>query len=164
MDDCSPAPMALHLARFANRLAEKVVIYTNGNEAVTAPVKELLSGVRADSKTAKCITVDDRKITKFVKGSKKGELTIHFADGGSKLEGFLAHKPKGELNGPWKEQLELETTDAGDFKVNFPFSETNVKGVFAAGDCGGMIKSVSLAISSGSMIAAGIASSIGAED
>jgi thioredoxin reductase len=164
MDDCSPAPIALHLARFANRLAEKVTIYTNGNETVTEPIKQLLSGVRPESKTTKCIAVDNRKITKFVKGNKKGELTIFFENGESKLEGFLTHKPKGEVNGPWKEQLGLELTAAGDFMVNAPFGETNVKGVFAAGDSSNMMKAVALAISSGGLIAAGVATSIGVED
>jgi thioredoxin reductase len=164
MDDCSPAPMALHLARFANRLADKVIIYTNGNDVVTASIKEMLSGVGPESKTAKNISVDDRKILKFVKGSKKGEIEIFFTEGGSKVEGFLAHKPKSALNGPWKEQLGLETTELGDYKVNFPFNETSVPGVFAAGDCSGMMKAVGFAISSGGTIGAGIASSICAED
>ncbi|EHL01060.1 hypothetical protein M7I_2980 [Glarea lozoyensis 74030] len=164
MDDCSPAPMALHLARFANRLAEKVVIYTNGNEAVTTSIKEALSAVRPDSKSAKHISLDARKISKFVRGSKKGELEIFFTEGGSKVEGFLVHKPKSALNGPWKEQLGLETTELGDYKVNFPFNETSVPGVFAAGDCSGMMKAVGFATSSGGIIGAGIASSICSED
>lgn len=146
------------------RLGEKVTIYTHGNEAVNLAIKALIATVGSETKTATNISVDDRKITKFVKGSNKGELTIFFADGEYKFEGFLAHKPKGELNGPWKEQLGLETTSSGDFKVSFPFNETSVLGVFAAGDCSTVMKAVGSATYGGSLVAAGVATSIGAED
>ena len=152
------------MARFANRLAKKIVIYTNGNEAVATDINALISGAKPESKTAKCISVDDRKIKKFVKRNKEGEIEIVFENGESKIEGFLAHTPKGQLNGPFVEQLGLEVTPTGDYKVNPPFNETSVSGVFAAGDSSSPIKMVTLGVSSGALCAGGICTSIEAED
>ncbi|KAH6664520.1 hypothetical protein B0J14DRAFT_552007 [Halenospora varia] len=164
IDDCAPSPIAVHLARFALRLADKVVIYTNGNPEVTQEIKEALSKLRPQSKTRKNVSIDDRKIAKLIKGSRKAEVEVVLDDGERRLEGFLAHRPKGELNGQWVEQLGLEKTATGDIKVNPPFNETSVPGVFAGGDAGTMIKVATVALSSGGSIAAGVASSLGAED
>ncbi|KAG9231922.1 hypothetical protein BJ875DRAFT_468218 [Amylocarpus encephaloides] len=164
IDDCASAPLALHLARFANRLAEKVIIYTNGNEDVTKSLREDLSKVKPESKTARCISIDDRRIAKLVKGLNRADVEVVFTDGQTKVEGFITHKPVGKLNGPWVEQLGLETTPQGDIKVSFPLNETSVPGVFAAGDCSVMMKAVTFAISTGGMMGAGVASSIGSED
>lgn len=119
---------------------------------------------KPESKTARCVSVEGRKIAKLVKGETGGQVEVILEDGEKKLEGFLAHKPVGKPNGPWVEQLGLETTPQGDIKVNLPFNETSVPGVFAAGDCSSMVKAASISLSSGGMVAAGIASSLGAED
>jgi gliotoxin/aspirochlorine biosynthesis thioredoxin reductase len=163
-DDSAPSHMALHLARFANRLASKITIYTNGNEAVTKGVQELLSKEKPNSKAAKNIVVESRKIAKFVKGTQKVEIEVVLEDGTKKVERFLAHKPKGQLNGDWVNQLGLETTEQGDIKVSPPFNETSVSGVFAAGDCGTVMKAVPLAIGMGSTIVAGLAMQLAGED
>lgn len=114
--------------------------------------------------TARCVFVEERKIAKLIKGEIEAQVEVVFEDGEKKMEGFLAHKPIGKPNGPWVEQLGLETTPQGDIKVNLPFNETSVPGVFAAGDCSSMVKAASMSLSSGAIVAAGIASSLGAED
>src|SRR4051812_35572264 len=65
MDDCAPAPAALHMARFANRLAQKVTIYTHDNDSVTKDIEQALSQCNPDSKTRKNVNIDSRKIAKF---------------------------------------------------------------------------------------------------
>ncbi|KAH8656714.1 hypothetical protein BGZ60DRAFT_384631 [Tricladium varicosporioides] len=164
IDDCAPVHVALHLARFALRLAGKVVIYTNGIPEVTKEIKEAISKLRPDSKTRMNVSVDDRKITKLIKGSRKAEVEVVLNSGEQRLEGFLVHRPRGELNGQWVKQLGLEQTLMGDIKVNPPFNETSMPGVFAGGDAGTMFKAATVALSSGGSIAAGVASSLGAED
>ena len=119
---------------------------------------------KPESKTRKKISVDSRPITKLVKGPKRAEVEINLVGGNKKMEGFIAHKPMGKVNGPFVEQLGLETTEQGDIKVNFPFNETSVSGVFAAGDCSTMMKAVAAAISMGGAAAAGLASQLEAED
>ena len=68
-----------------------------------------------------------------------------------------------ELNGPFIAQLGLELGQAGEVKVNPPFNETSVRGVFAAGDVATPMRAVPMAISMGSFVAAGVASQVQAE-
>ncbi|KAG4429913.1 hypothetical protein IFR05_014602 [Cadophora sp. M221] len=164
IDDCASAPAAFHMARYANRLAEKVTIYTHGNESVTKDIEKTLSQLKPESKTRKNTIIDSRKIVRFVKGAEGGEIEVHLEDGGTKMEGFLAHKPKGKLNGPFAEQLGLELTPQGDIKTNLPFNETSVRGVFAGGDSASPMKAVTVALSSGGFLAAGLAAQLEAED
>lgn len=91
-------------------------------------------------------------------------MEVVLEDGERKTEGFLVHKPVGKLNGNWVEQLGLDTTEQGQIKVNFPFNETSVPGVFAVGDCGTMMQAVTSAISMGGAAAAGVAAQLEAED
>jgi thioredoxin reductase len=164
IDDCSPAPIALHMARYANRLAEKVTVYTNGNKAVTKAITTLFDGLSPSSKSAKNITVEARKIVRLRKLEKGAEVEVELEGGEKKLEGFLAHKPKGRVNGAFVEKLGLELTEGGDFKVTPPFNETSVKGIFAAGDCAGPIKAAALAAASGGVVVVGVTAQLHAED
>jgi hypothetical protein len=88
----------------AKRLADNVTIYMNGNASATDGIKTILSSCKPESKTRKCISIDDRKITKFVKGSGENRVEVHLEDGTIKREGFVPHKPKSPLNGDWVEQ------------------------------------------------------------
>lgn len=164
IDDCSPASIALHMARYANRLAEKVTVYTNGNEAVTTAITTLFGGLEPSSKSAKNITVEKRKIVRLRKLEKGAEVQVELEGGERKVEGFFVHKPKGRVNGAFVEKLGLELTEGGDFKVTPPFNETSVKGVFAAGDCAGPMKAAALAAASGGVVVVGVTAQLHAED
>jgi thioredoxin reductase len=156
--------VGLFVTRFANRLAQNVTIYTNGNATATTAFHTALSELKPTSKTAKSVTVESQKIVKIVKGNKKAEVVVHLQDGSVRTEGFLAHAPKGVVNGPWVEQLGLELTEHGKLVGVAPFNETSCKGVFAAGDAVLMMAAVTPAIASGGAAAAGIAAQLGAED
>jgi gliotoxin/aspirochlorine biosynthesis thioredoxin reductase len=145
---------ATHMARGARQLADKVTIYTDGNEALAS---SLSAGLRAEE--AANIVLDSRPIARLEKmqpADSTAAVRIHFADGSApEPEEFLVHRPKTEINGPFAQQLCLQLTPAGDIFTNPPFGETNVPGVFAAGDCAGPVKIVSNAIFTGSTCAAG---------
>ena len=74
-------PMALHMARMANRMAENITIYTNGNEAVADKMKELMG--------SKPLTIDSRQITSLERNVGGEGMNVGFKDGGSKHEAFL---------------------------------------------------------------------------
>ena len=164
VEDCAPAGATIHVANYALRLADNVVIYTNGDAATISSIKEALSQLRPESKSRRNISINEKKITKLVKLPKGAEVEVVLEDGERKTEGFLVHKPVGKLNGNWVEQLGLDTTEQGQIKVNFPFNETSVPGVFAVGDCGTMMQAVTSAISMGGAAAAGVAAQLEAED
>jgi hypothetical protein len=71
---------SLHMARMAKRLAEKVTIYSDGDQELGDQIK-----IAAGDE----ISVDNRRITRLQKGPVKSEVVMHFADGEHKTEGFL---------------------------------------------------------------------------
>ncbi|KAM0324556.1 hypothetical protein ACHAQA_007941 [Verticillium albo-atrum] len=142
------AGLGVHMGWMAKQLADHVTIYTNGDDAMRRDLAEVVA--------ATPFSVDGRKIARMERGPGETEVTLHFEDGASVTEGFLAHGPRTKANGPFIEQLGVELTDNGDIKTTNPFGETTVPGVYAAGDNMQMVKAVPLAASSGGMVAAGV--------
>ncbi|KAE8168317.1 hypothetical protein BDV40DRAFT_310183 [Aspergillus tamarii] len=146
---------AMRVARMARRFADSVTIYTHGAEGLSQMLEDAAEGTG--------IKVDKRPISRFVKGASKSEVQIVFEDGMISTEGFLSHKPKTQINGPFADQLGLELTPDGDIKTTEPFYSTSVPGVFAAGDCAGPLKAVVTAMTSGSLVAAVLAGQLQSE-
>lgn len=71
--------------------------------------------------------------------------------------------PNIESNGPFVDQLGLETGPQGEIKVSSPFNETSVHGVFAAGDVASQLRVVPNAIYGGSLVGAGLVAQLLAE-
>ncbi|KAF7918544.1 uncharacterized protein EAE98_009787 [Botrytis deweyae] len=140
--------VSLHVARQALRLSKETTIYTLGNE-------KLAIDITAATATAPTMKVDSRPIKKLTKGSERAEVIIHFEDGTTKVEGYLVHKPKTVLRGDLAQQLGLDLTPQNTIKVNPPFNQTSVKGVFAAGDAANPMQTVTQAIFSGTVCGGG---------
>ncbi|KAL4899644.1 hypothetical protein BDW74DRAFT_171338 [Aspergillus multicolor] len=146
---------AMHVARIARRLANTVTIYPHGAEE--------LSQVLAVATQSTGIMIDNRPISRLVNGPSKADVEVAFVDSTSKIEGFLSHKPKTQVNCPFAEQLGLDSTPDGDIKTTQPFFSTSMPGVFAAGDCARQMKSVVTAMSSETLVAGGLAGQLQAE-
>ncbi|KIX09581.1 uncharacterized protein Z518_00661 [Rhinocladiella mackenziei CBS 650.93] len=143
----------LHMARMVARLAASVTIYSNGDITVTEQLEKQLAG--------KPLTIEPRRITSLErKGTRGSDMTVHFEDGNSKDEVFLAHIPRTEINGPFLRQLDVEVEN-GVIKTVPPFYETTVSGVFAVGDCATALKTVTQAVAMGSFGAGGVAQQLG---
>lgn len=139
---------AISMACMIKNLAKAATIYTNDT-------KSLADEIRADA-LPHGVAVDDRKIQKLEKVAEHfHDLLIHLDDGAVERLSFMQHTPRTKVNGLFHEQLSLEMTAEGDYKTSAPFNETSMSGVFAAGDCGGMFKHVSMALTGGSMAAVG---------
>ncbi|KAK1638090.1 hypothetical protein BDP81DRAFT_424141 [Colletotrichum phormii] len=146
--------MATHIAYMARPLGKKVTIYTHGDEALASEIRAMANNP---------FTVDTRKITsmRMAGGEHRTSVTLTLSgrdgeEGEEVTEGFLAHAPFTRPNGPFVEQLGLETMDNGDIKTTAPFGQTSVSGVYAVGDCGNMVKAVATAAASGAMAAGGM--------
>ncbi|KAI1744108.1 FAD/NAD(P)-binding domain-containing protein [Xylaria scruposa] len=154
------AMFAPPVSRMANRLASNVNIYTNGNEALGAEIRPLL-------KSTKRFHIENRKIKSLAKDTDvQGEagVLVTLEDGTVNREGFIAHAPDFELNGPFAKDLGVEIAPQGHINTLPPFFNTNVPGIFAAGDCATLMKSVPTATMMGSFVAAGLAHALQAED
>ena len=66
------------------------------------------------------------------------------------------------------DSLGIEVVSSGpmgdNIKRNEPFGETNIKGVFAAGETGTPLKQVTIAMSTGALAAAGISTQLCTEE
>lgn len=166
----------MHVGHMAKRLVDNVTIYTNGNNDQASTLQEAIANVDG-------FNVDSRPFARLEKRETEAEpkIIIHFKDGSQTEEAFLviipsscnlrfwnfwftddgsclvqAHGPKYVLNGPFVEQLGLETIESGEIKVSPMFNETSMPGVFAVGDCATPMKAVTPAMYMGSGAAVAI--------
>ena len=79
--DVAEPRVAMHFARMARRFTTTVTLYTDGAEELAHALKESASGTG--------IKVDNRKISKLVKGPGASDVQIVFQDGTQVTEGFL---------------------------------------------------------------------------
>jgi len=80
--DVASAGVALHMARMAKRLSDKVTIYSNGDEEVSSE----LSKIAADAGFA----VETRRVVRLEKdGGTRSGIVVHLEDGTMATEGFL---------------------------------------------------------------------------
>ncbi|KAH8723132.1 hypothetical protein GQ44DRAFT_774411 [Phaeosphaeriaceae sp. PMI808] len=155
--DIAKLPPALHLSRMAKRLAKKVTLYTNGS---TELQQQIVTALGNDS----VISTDNRRVTRLEKvKDDSSETIVHFDDGSSAAHGFVVHKPKSKISGPFVDQLSIEINDMGVIKTTQPFYETSVPGVFAVGDCAAPMPAVTNALAMGSFAAGGLVGQLGAE-
>ncbi|KAF2971139.1 hypothetical protein GQX73_g2439 [Xylaria multiplex] len=148
------------VSRMAGRLAGTVNVYTDGNEAVGAEIRAVL-------KSTKKFHIENRKVKSVTKDPDvQGEagVLVTLEDGTVNKEGFISHVPDFELNGSFATDLGVELAPQGHINALPPFFNTNVPGVFAAGDCATPLRSVPTATMMGSFVAAGLAHSLQAED
>ncbi|KAH8888272.1 FAD/NAD(P)-binding domain-containing protein [Thozetella sp. PMI_491] len=155
--DVNNVVVALHFARQALRLSDHVTLYTDGNEQLSSDLQNALDAAPAP------MAVDSRKITRLEKGPERAQVVLHFEDGTSKTEAFLAHKPSTILRGNLHEQLGLAISPAKTIVVNPPFNQTSVKHVFAAGDCASPMHTVTAAMHSGTCSGGGASLLVQAE-
>ncbi|OCL14900.1 FAD/NAD(P)-binding domain-containing protein [Glonium stellatum] len=149
-------PLAMHAARHATPLSKQITIYTHGNQELAKQFEEAFCN-------APQFRADARKIRRFVKGFSKANVVIHFEDGSEVTEGFLGHRTLTKAKGPFAEQLGIATTPTGDLVVNPPFMQTNIGGVFAAGDNSQFTKFLGCAQYTGNLVGTGVSAQLLAE-
>ena len=74
--------LAIHSAENASQLSERVTLYTNGNEALTAGLNAIIK--------KKDWTLEPRPIRRLAEG-EASSITVEFEDGSSKNEKFLVN-------------------------------------------------------------------------
>ncbi|PNS14341.1 thioredoxin reductase [Sphaceloma murrayae] len=139
------------VAKFAARLAKKVVIYTNGDVNVYQSLVEKLKHP--------VFSFDQRVISRLEPIEDEvhgGGIVLHMTSGEASKEAWLAHAPATTLRGDLTKQLGVEVDEQGVVKTTSPQGETNVKGVFAVGDCSTVLKVGIQAMFSGSLVAGGV--------
>ncbi|KAI0542848.1 hypothetical protein GGR58DRAFT_83 [Xylaria digitata] len=143
---------AAMLVEDAQKFANIVTVYTNGDAQLGVGIRKALCERGEENPR-----IDDRKIVQLLRDPTGVSITIVFEDGEMATEGFLVHQPDTRANLEIVSQLGLETNERNDIVTRMPFYQTNVAGIFAAGDCASPFKMIPNAIFQGSNAGAGIA-------
>lgn len=156
---------ASHMLGFLSLLAPpKITVFGNGPVCPEGGAAEMALQVAK----ARGLVVDERRIRRLVHLEDEEGIEIQFEDSDSTRVGFLQHSPPTEIVGPGlAKDLGVEMVSDGFagqvLKTNAPFGETNVKGVFAAGDLSTLMKQVTVAMQQGVSAGAGIAMQLAQE-
>ncbi|KAF9771739.1 hypothetical protein IL306_010616, partial [Fusarium sp. DS 682] len=148
-DDASLIDSAVLSAYLARQFSPDITLLTNGLFHVEQH-HQILAAMRSNFK------LDNKPIKSFE--TLGTSVTVHFANGTTTEYGFIAHKPKAIVGGPFAEQLDLEMRAGGSILVEGDFQETSIRGVFAAGDCASLLKHESVGVGSG--LQAGMAANL----
>jgi hypothetical protein len=157
--------MSAHMLGFFYLLGPpRVTVFGNGP---VCPQGEAAEKALAVAK-AMGVVVDERRIRRLVHLPGEEGIEMQFEDGESTRMGFLQHSPPTEIVGAGlAKSLGVEIVADGFggrvLKTNPPFGETNVKGVFAAGDLISAMKNVPTAMQQGVSAGAGVAMQLGHE-
>ncbi|KAI1322271.1 thioredoxin reductase [Xylariaceae sp. FL0255] len=149
VDDLASVFAASTLADDGHRFTDDFTIYTDGNPSLAAELKDQVSDHG--------IHVEVKKIAGLRSEPSKDGVMIDFEDGSSRWQGFLVHRPGSDCTSDIVQQLGLETAPLAGVKVSMPFCQTNVPGVFAAGDCASMMRIIPHAVAMGAYAGCGIA-------
>lgn len=133
------------------KFAKNVTVYTGGNSALANEIEAAIKDTSAQ--------VDDREILALRRDGSN--IVVEMAGGESKVENFLVHQPATTMSRSLVDQLGLELDARGDIVNKPPFFQTNIPGVFAAGDCASPFKIIPMALFMGANAAAGICRELG---
>lgn len=145
--------LAVHMADNAAQLSKEVTIFTNGSEDVASQLQALCPNSP--------FKLDTRRIAQLTEGDEG--VKIEFTDGTTKEVSFLVHNPLTVPQGSFVQQLGIALSQTGDIQAEAPTYQTNVRGIFAAGDCISPFKVIPHAIASGNFAAVAAATQIQAE-
>jgi thioredoxin reductase len=107
------------------------------------------------------VDVDERNIQRLIRLEDEKGIDIVFEDGSQRRVGFLAVKPICRLSAT-NIATDLCVTITNDpkagpmFLVNQPMNETNIPGVFSAGDASVNTKQFSIAMANGGLVGAAV--------
>jgi thioredoxin reductase len=138
--------MAFEFAKLINNWTDKLTVYTNGTSTISSEQQEKLN--------AKGIKINKKSIAELVHNN--GHLQeLLFTDGSRDALTALYARPQTEQHTNIPALLGCELDDMGLISTDV-MQKTNVQGIYAAGDCTTMFRSVSIAVSTGSIAGAAI--------
>ncbi|OJJ46585.1 hypothetical protein ASPZODRAFT_152048 [Penicilliopsis zonata CBS 506.65] len=176
---CGNLSMALYLAQKAAQFSAEVIIYTHGDQQLATQLEAALAEAALQTGGNNDANQQTSKLFKVVSDPVDGIVTVYDADGNPiALElyfvdrteeiAFMLHNPIVVLRGTFAAQLGVEVAPGpfpgtGNISISAPSLQTNVRGVFAAGDCMANPKTIPNAMATGCNAAIGISAQLLAE-
>ncbi|KAI3326350.1 hypothetical protein HD806DRAFT_490050 [Xylariaceae sp. AK1471] len=137
------------------KFAEQITVFTNGDSALK---EKMALEIKHSS-----VNFDERRILQIRRTASGLGLELRMEGELLETVDFLVHQPSTRIDTPLVKQLSLELDDRGDIKNIPPFFQTDVAGVFVAGDCATPFKIIPMAMFMGAQAGAGIARSLAAD-
>jgi hypothetical protein len=100
--------------KFVSRFTQDMTVLLNGDRQL-ASHSEL-----ADLALSFGVRINAKLINKLIYEDKEATMKITFSDGMEESFGMVFHKPETRLKGDFGEQLRLELSPSGEFKVSTP--------------------------------------------
>ncbi|PRD47769.1 NAD(P)/FAD-dependent oxidoreductase [Sphingobacterium haloxyli] len=135
---------AFHIASLVNNLTGDLTLLTNGNEDFSEAQITKLQEHNISIEREKVVTILQKS------GEVKG---VVLSDARFLPFEALYAAPSFEQHSDIYRDLGCELTESGHIKVD-QFQQTTVNGVFACGDCSGMLRSVAHAVATGNIAGA----------
>ncbi|QNK63529.1 NAD(P)/FAD-dependent oxidoreductase [Pedobacter sp. PAMC26386] len=136
----------LHLSKLILNWTTDLTVFTNGKVLFNAEEEQQIK--------AQNVAIVEKKIASLT--HKEGHLQeILFADGTLQKVEAIYTRPPFIQHCPIPETMGCQIDDKGLIVVDY-FRKTNVSGIFAAGDCTEIMRSVSSAVAAGSFAGASI--------
>ncbi|NVK65865.1 MAG: NAD(P)/FAD-dependent oxidoreductase [Flavobacteriales bacterium] len=136
--------VAFHYAELLSNWTQKLTIYTNGLSDFSDEQRAKLSEHQ--------ISVVEKTITELAHENNLIKAIVLSDQTQAELKALYS-RPDFTQQCSIPEQLNCEMTEQGTIKID-PFQKTTVEGVFACGDCSNPMRSVSLAVASGTTVGA----------
>ncbi|KAI0401586.1 hypothetical protein F4802DRAFT_422489 [Xylaria palmicola] len=137
------------------KFTERITIFTNGDSTLKETMMPQIKHSHVD--------FDGRRILRIHRDASNLGLELEMEGESPQFIDFLVHQPSTKINTPLVKQLGLELDERGDIKNIPPFFQTDVPGVFVAGDCATPFKIIPMAMFMGAQAGAGIARSLAAD-
>ena len=145
IDPFTVPSLILHIISTCKRLAKEVVVYVDDIDSQLAHAIASQSDATLNAGRPRAIRAD---------GSGGGVIVERDA-GCEQSYAFIVHEPRTQQASSLPASLGLEMTEDGNIRVQAPFYESSVPGVFAVGDCASRDKFFALASVAGSFAGAG---------
>lgn len=138
--------IAFEFAKLISNWTNKLTIYTSGASTLSINEKRILAD--------KNISIESLKIEEIAHNN--GVISeLKLVDGSNRKIEALYARPFTEQHCEIPKILGCELSESKHIVVD-SFQKTSIKGIYAAGDCTSMFRSVALAVSSGSVAGAAI--------
>ncbi|EJD51890.1 FAD/NAD(P)-binding domain-containing protein [Auricularia subglabra TFB-10046 SS5] len=143
-------PGSLGPGKMFTNITKDLTVLLNA-EPVPEPMQPLLRQLSAMTTAAKPAVISNRVSRIDLASPTAQKVKVHFADEGVQPQefDFIAYAPRTQAIFDAIADLGLEAADNGDIKTLSIIGNTNVVGVFAAGDSAVMMKGVPMAMATG---------------
>ncbi|XWW96308.1 hypothetical protein V2A60_004281 [Cordyceps javanica] len=125
------------------QFSQKMTVLANGNTIQNLARPGIWAGETS---------VQPQVVARIEYVESDNHVAVEYCDGALDTFDMVYHSPATQLSGKLHADVGLDMHPAGAIQTVSPMQETSVRGVFAAGDCAGLLKKMAVAMGSGNKV------------